>query len=110
MSFFSCLVLLKKFPLGQIVSLRTILLSCLSKDYNFGPSYITIAVLMVVCLGLTLLLPETKGKSLPDNVNDAGHHGNQSIDHRYGSVSQALDLQKSEHGVHTKLSPAEKNV
>ncbi|GFO11523.1 solute carrier family 22 member 21 [Plakobranchus ocellatus] len=63
----------------------------LDLDYNFAASYITVGVLQVVCLFLTLLLPETMGKSLPDNV-DTGNHGNAENGHTNGFVNEDLDL------------------
>ncbi|RUS84387.1 hypothetical protein EGW08_007849 [Elysia chlorotica] len=81
----------------------------LDLDYNFAVSYIVVGVLQVICLVLTLLLPETKGRSLQDNVRaDAAENGASPTNgHHYGAVSEELDMRKAENGVHTNLTTEE---
>ncbi|KAK3737339.1 hypothetical protein RRG08_067403 [Elysia crispata] len=79
----------------------------LDLDYNFAMSYIIVGILQVICLVLTLLLPETKGKSLPDNVRAAENDVNPSNGHQYGSVREEMDLHKTENGDQTNLTTEE---
>ncbi|GFS15328.1 solute carrier family 22 member 21 [Elysia marginata] len=81
----------------------------LDLDYYFGVSYIICGILQVICLGLTLFVPETRGTSLADNMKaatDIESNVTKPNGHRAGALKEPPEVEttKPENGGHLNLS------
>ncbi|RUS90157.1 hypothetical protein EGW08_002036, partial [Elysia chlorotica] len=81
----------------------------LDLDYHFGVSYIVVGILQVICLVLTVFVPETRGTSLPDNMTKGNEKNGGKISNglRSNSVQSDLDPSKDDSGGHLNLSMEE---